>query len=103
MPIIKSAKKRVRVNNKAAIRNHKTKKNLRVALKAFGKTKSSKSLSKVQSEVDKASKKGAIHKNKAARIKKRAAMQAKASGVKVQKKTTAKPKKAATKASSKKK
>ena len=37
MPIIKSAKKRVKVANKAAVRNSKTKRSLKTAIKAFGK------------------------------------------------------------------
>lgn len=82
MPIIKSAKKRVRVANKAAVRNSKTKRSLRGALKIFTKSPSSKSHSAVQSKLDKAAKKGVIHKNKAARLKSRAAKTAKASGVK---------------------
>lgn len=82
MPIIKSAKKRVRTARKAAIRNSKTKRSLREALKAFSGTPSSKSHSSVQSNLDKAVKKGIIHKNKAARLKKQAAAKAKAAGVK---------------------
>ncbi|MGH7240908.1 MAG: 30S ribosomal protein S20, partial [Candidatus Saccharimonadales bacterium] len=35
MPIIKSAKKRVKVAKKATIRNSKTKRSLKTALKAF--------------------------------------------------------------------
>ncbi|HET8991712.1 MAG TPA: 30S ribosomal protein S20 [Candidatus Saccharimonadales bacterium] len=100
MPIIKSAKKRVRVSNKAAVRNSKTKRSLRSALKGFSKTSSAKSLSHVQSEVDKATKKGVVHKNKAARLKSRAAKQAKASGVKTTKKAT--PKKPVAKKTTKK-
>lgn len=105
MPIIKSAKKRVRVANKAAVRNHKTKRSLRSALKGFKKTTNAKSLSSVQSQVDKAAKKGVVHKNKAARLKSRAAKQAKASGVKPAKKTVAKkaPAKTAKKPAAKKK
>jgi ribosomal protein S20 len=37
MPIIKSAKKRVKVANKAAVRNSKTKRSLKTAVKAFSK------------------------------------------------------------------
>jgi ribosomal protein S20 len=36
MPIIKSAKKRVKVATKATIRNSKTKRSLKAAVKAFG-------------------------------------------------------------------
>jgi small subunit ribosomal protein S20 len=86
MPIIKSAKKRVRVADKAAIRNSKTKRSLKSALKAFhkavtgGDKKVAESHSKVQSELDKAVKKGVMHKNKAARQKRKLAAKAKAAG-----------------------
>ncbi len=98
MPIIKSAKKRVRVARKAAARNSKTKRNFKSALKLFSKSPGTKSLSDAQSKLDTAAKKGVIHKNKAARLKKRAAAKAKAAGVKPAK-ATAKPaaKKPATK------
>ena len=82
MPIIKSAKKRVRVARQAATRNSKTKRGLRDALKAFGKSPSSKAQSAAQSHLDKAVKKGVLHKNKAARLKRRASAKAKAAGVK---------------------
>jgi len=82
MPIIKSAKKRVRTSQKAAVRNSKTKRSLRSALKLFGASPSSKAQSNAQSALDKAVKKGVVHKNKAARLKKRAAAKAKAAGVK---------------------
>ena len=82
MPIIKSAKKRVRTARKAAVRNSKTKRSLKSALKVFASSPSSKSHSSAQSNLDKAVKKGVIHKNKAARLKKRASARAKAAGVK---------------------
>lgn len=82
MPIIKSAKKRVRTANKAAVRNSKTKRTLRAALKDFVKSPSATSHSVAQSNVDKAVKKGLVHKNKAARMKKKLAAQAKAAGTK---------------------
>src|SRR6266550_1072884 len=97
MPIIKSAKKRVRTARKASVRNSKTKRGLRNAFKVFGSSPSAKSHSAVQSNVDKAAKKGVIHKNKAARLKRQAAKRAKAAGVKPSKaitktkKTPAKP------------
>jgi small subunit ribosomal protein S20 len=96
MPIIKSAKKRVRTANKAAIRNSKTRRSLKSAMKSFTKTPSAKTHSTVQSEVDKAAKKGVIHKNKAARLKSRAAKQAIAGGVKHTTKAKAPAKKPAT-------
>jgi ribosomal protein S20 len=102
MPIIKSAKKRVKVANKAAIRNSKTKRSLKTALKAFTKSPSTSSHSAAQSNLDKAVKKGIMHKNKAARLQKQAAAKAKAAGVKpgAAKKAAAKP--AAAKAAPKK-
>lgn len=97
MPIIKSAKKRVKTANKAAVRNSKTKRTLKTALKSFHSAVTGKSKdtgdkhAKAQSAIDKTAKKGLIHKNKAARLKKQASAKAKAAGVK----PTAKPKKAA--------
>jgi small subunit ribosomal protein S20 len=82
MPIIASAKKRVRTTRKATVRNSKTKRSLKGAFKIFAKSPSGKSMSAVQSQIDKAAKKGVIHKNKAARLKAQAAKKAKASGVK---------------------
>lgn len=112
MPIIKSAKKRVRVARKATVRNSKTKRTLRSALKSFTAKISGSSHSKAQSALDKAGKKGVLHKNKVARKKKQLAAAAKKSGVKTAgaakaKKTVAKkpvakkvaPKKAAAKKS----
>lgn len=96
MPIIKSAKKRVRTAGKAAARNSKTRRNLKGSLKLFTKSPSSKSLSSAHSNLDKAVKKGVIHKNKAARLKKQAAAKAKAAGVKPAKATKVVAKKTAT-------
>lgn len=107
MPIIKSAKKRVRTAEKAAIRNSKTKRSLKSALKIFHKTvggdkkKTAEGMSKAQSELDKAVKKGVIHKNKAARQKRKLAAKAKAAGT-TTKATSTKKKPAAKKPSAKK-
>lgn len=89
MPIIKSAKKRVRVARKATIRNAKTKRSLKTAFKNFaaavsggGKAAGQRSAdahSKAQSALDKAAKKGIMHKNKVARKKRQLAAKAKAS------------------------
>lgn len=83
MPIIKSAKKRVKVANKAAARNSKTKRSLKGALKAFhravtGKKAVKETHSKAQSALDKAAKKGVMHKNKVARKQAQVAKAAKA-------------------------
>jgi small subunit ribosomal protein S20 len=104
MPIIKSAKKRVKVSNKAAVRNSKTKRSLKTAVKAFAKSltggdkkESGAAFNKVQSELDKAGKKGVMHKNKVARKKAQAARAAKtaaaAPAVKAAPKAKAAPKK----------
>lgn len=104
MPIIKSAKKRVRVARKATVRNSKTKRSLKTALKSFhsavsGKSKSAGSaLTKAQSELDKAAKKGVMHKNKAARKKAQLARAAKAAGVSAAARTKSAPKAATKKA-----
>ncbi len=101
MPIIKSAKKRVRVAKKATVRNVRTKRTLKTALKAFhsavtGGKKSTAAHSKAQSALDVAAKKGVMHKNKVARRKRQLAAAAKkASGVTkatpAKKATTTKP------------
>jgi small subunit ribosomal protein S20 len=90
MPIIKSAKKRVKVARKAAVRNSKTKRSLKTALKSFAKKTDAKGHGSAQSNVDKAVKKGLMHKNKANRLKKQLAAQAKAAGVKPSKSTKTK-------------
>jgi small subunit ribosomal protein S20 len=96
MPIIKSAKKRVKTAEKAAVRNSKTKRGLRGALKAFhkaitGGNKEAKELkSKAQSALDTAAKKGVMHKNKVARKQAQVAKTAKAAAG-ATKKVAAKP------------
>ena len=66
MPIIKSAVKRMRQTAKRRERNVGIKKDIKGAVKAFVAEPSAKSLSKAQSELDKAVKKGLIKKNTAA-------------------------------------
>lgn len=89
MPIIKSAKKRVKVAQKANLRNAKTKRTLREALKAFTKIAASGSPAQIAeaerkavSAIDLAAKKAVIHKNKAARQKAALSAKAKAAGAK---------------------
>lgn len=84
MPIIKSAKKRVRVSAKANERNKRVRNNLRDALKSFsavlkGKGDAANAHAEAQSALDAAVKKGLIHKNKAARKKSQLAQAAKSS------------------------
>lgn len=113
MPIIKSAKKRVKVAAKATTRNSRTRRNLRDALKAFSKAveaNKQEQIAKTQaaaiSAVDIAAKKAIIHKNKAARYKSQLSAQAKAAGVKpakaAAKKAPSTPKTAAKKPAAKK-
>lgn len=102
MPIIKSAKKRVKVARKAAARNVRTKRALKSALKNFqaavhsGK-KVSDAHSKAQSALATAAKKNVMHKNKVARKQRQLAAAAKAVGAKVQKPAKPAAKKAAPK------
>jgi small subunit ribosomal protein S20 len=105
MPIIKSAKKRVKVAAKARARNVRTKRTLREALKAFAKAVESgkaadiqKAQAEVVSALDTAVKKDIIHKNKAARQKAALSAKAKAAGAKPAKSAPKPPAKTATKA-----
>jgi small subunit ribosomal protein S20 len=99
MPIIKSAKKRVRVARKATARNVKTKRSLKTAVKALHSalTSGKKVVGEhrsAQSAIDRAAKNKVIHKNKAARKKSQLSRAAKAaagaSKSTAPKKTTAK-------------
>lgn len=82
MPIIKSAIKRMKQTIVRRERNVGIKKDIKSATKAFAAKPSAETLSKVQSEFDKAVKKGLIKKNTAARRKANLAAAAKAAGVK---------------------
>jgi small subunit ribosomal protein S20 len=106
MPIIKSAKKRVKQATKAAARNAKVKRAMREAIKAFMQTIAEgkqDDIAKAQraavKAIDLAAKKKIIHKNKAARRKAQIAAATKAANVKP---TKAAPKKPAAKAPAKK-
>lgn len=97
MPIIKSAKKRVRVAEKQSIQNSKTKRSLRESIKSFyASLEAKKDTTKAQSEaygaIDTAVKKGVITKNKAARKKSQLNTASKVAGTtKAGAKKTAKP------------
>ena len=85
MPIIKSAKKRVRTIRKASIANAKTKRTMRESIKSFqSKASAKKDTTQAQkdafSAIDTAYKKGIISKNKAARKKSQINAAAKAAG-----------------------
>ncbi len=103
MPIIKSAKKRVRVSTVKSTLNAKTKKFLRTSMKMFNSAaadgkKVDEAHAQAQSAIDIAVKKGIISKNKAARKKSQLNKAAKAANG--GKKTVA-PKKAKTTPTSK--
>jgi len=89
MPIIKSAKKRVKVAAKANTRNSRVRRSLRGSIKAFNAALASgkpaliaKAERDAASAIDVAAKKNVIHKNKAARKKSQIATAAKAAGAK---------------------
>lgn len=90
MPIIKSAVKRMRQTAKRRERNVGIKKDIKSAVKAFIAAPSAETLSKAQSELDKAVKKGLIKKNTASRRKSSLAAAAKKAGVKFEAKKAAK-------------
>ncbi len=90
MPIIKSAKKRVRTAEKAAARNSKVRKSIRSSIKALqdaleksDKKQLTKLYTEAQSALDQGVKKHIIHKNKAARKKSQLSSQIKNAGAKV--------------------
>lgn len=95
MPIIKSAKKAARQATKRRSNNEAIKKTIRTALKDFKNKPTSEKMAKVQSEYDKAVKKGLMKKATASRRKAKLAAFAKANNVKVAASKKAAPKAAA--------
>ncbi|MBQ6375378.1 30S ribosomal protein S20 [Candidatus Saccharibacteria bacterium] len=83
MPIIKSAKKAARQATKRTAHNVEIKKDIKAAVKAFKANPTVKSLSKAQSEFDKAVKKDLLKKNTAARRKAALHAFAKKAGIKL--------------------
>jgi small subunit ribosomal protein S20 len=73
MPILKSAIKKLRRDRKLAAANKIIKERARAAVRAARKKPTKGLLAKASSALDKAAKKGIIHKNKAARLKSRLA------------------------------
>ncbi len=69
MPVIKSAKKKLRQDENATIRNAKMETALKDAIKAAKKNPSLELVRKATSAADKAAKRHIVHNNKAARIK----------------------------------
>lgn len=71
MPVIKSAKKKLKQDKKRTKANNFLRTAFKDAVKEATKTKTADKVKKAVSAVDKAVKKGLMHKNKAARIKSR--------------------------------
>lgn len=71
MPIIKSAKKKLRKDINKTKRNNTYKEAYKKSIHKAKKEKDKKLLQEVFSRIDKAAKKGVIHKNKANRLKSR--------------------------------
>ncbi len=82
MPIIKSAKKRVRQARKSTALNARTKRAVKSSIKVLHTKTTEDTFKKAQSAIDVAAKKGVLHKNKAARKKRQIAKAAKAAGFK---------------------
>ncbi len=68
MPIIKSAKKKMRKDAKRTLKNKKEKDNIKKAIKTALTLKKGKDVKKAISLINKAAKKNIFHKNKAARL-----------------------------------
>lgn len=79
MPVTKQAKKKLRKDKRREKQNLKVKAAFKKAVKNTKKSPTLKKLSTASKIVDKAAKKGIIHKNKAARIKSRIAKLARSS------------------------
>ena len=73
MPITKSAKKKLKKDNSREIDNLKLKKVYKKSVKKTRENPNKKNLTESSKVLDKAAKKGIIHKNKAARLKSRLA------------------------------
>ncbi len=69
MPVIKSAKKKLRQDKKRTAQNKKVKDTLKDVIKKAKKSPSEKTVKEAVKIIDKAAKQNIIHKNKAARIK----------------------------------
>lgn len=69
MPVLKSAKKALRVSKRRKGENERTRKTLQQTTKAFRESPNPASLAKIYSVIDRAVKKNVIHKNKASRLK----------------------------------
>lgn len=71
MPIKRSAKKKMRQDEKRRLKNLRIKREYKEAVKAIRRNQDEKKLKKAYSALDRAAKKGIIKKNKASRLKSR--------------------------------
>lgn len=69
MPVTKTAKRALRVSKRKEAVNKLTKTRLEIAIRRAQKSKSAKIVQDAMSLIDRAAKKGLIHKNKAGRLK----------------------------------
>ncbi len=69
MPILKGAKKALRVSKKKNLINRRLKSQMKTAIDQVKKEINQKNVSLASSKIDRAVKKNIIHKNKAARVK----------------------------------
>lgn len=90
MPITKSAKKKLRKDKSREVENLKLKKSYKKTVKKTRENPNKKNLTEASKVLDKAAKKGLIHKNKAARIKSRLARKKTGENASSPKKTKAK-------------
>ena len=73
MPVTKSAKKKMRRDKRHYLINQKIRQKMKAAVKIMRKKPTKKALQKASQVLDRAAKKGVIHKNKASRLKSRLA------------------------------
>jgi len=92
MPVIKSAIKKLRQDRKREKHNDMLRDGLTTAVRSAKKTKTSASVKKAISAIDKAAKNNLLHKNKASRMKASLSKLAKTTGEKKSAPTTAKAK-----------
>jgi len=92
MPLIKSAIKQMKQDQRRYAQNLRTKRAMRTAIKAFQNSPSFSAMCQAQSAIDTAAKKNVISKQAAARRIKHLAKLAKESGVKIPAKTATKSK-----------
>lgn len=93
MPVTKSAEKSLKQDRRRARFNLVTQKKFKAALKLARTKPTSKSVSEAQSLIDRATKKGIIHKNKASRLKSALTKKIAVKTIKTKKTSAKKPKK----------